>query len=78
MPEINPSSNIETIWVKLLEEGSIMWRPVEARNLGGGVFQIVSPEIQDEVWEFPTGSKVAIEIRKGDRGEYPAAVRTAT
>ncbi|MGC4029015.1 MAG: hypothetical protein QM696_09105 [Steroidobacteraceae bacterium] len=50
----------ETIYVRLLNEGVDVWRPVQALRRAGGVFLIVSknddPELED--WEFPSGSLV--------------------
>ena len=44
------------IYVRLLDEGTSVYRPVLAQNLGKGLFQIISKNSDDEVWEFETGS----------------------
>jgi hypothetical protein len=45
------------IYVYLLEEGVDVWRPVQARALGGDEFEILGPVPEDEVWEFPPGAR---------------------
>ena len=49
-----------TIYVRLLNEGTEVWRPVEAEVLGDDCFKIVSENTDpnDETWEFPPGSIV--------------------
>lgn len=59
-------SNIEdnmtttrTVYVKLLDEGTDAWRPVEALELEDGSFELGrNKQDQDEKWEFPSGSRV--------------------
>jgi hypothetical protein len=50
-----------TIFVALLDEGVDVWRPVQARPLGGGLFRIVGVEadVSDERWQFPAGASAA-------------------
>lgn len=73
---------IETVYVKLLHEGSDAWRPVAAIPIGQMVFKIrddqeVDP---DEVWEFAPGSIVRCEWRvfTGDAESVPVAVSETT
>src|SRR3989441_8917253 len=49
-----------TIYVALLGEGVDVWRPVQARPLGGGQFRIVGvdSDVSDETWQFPSGAIV--------------------
>jgi hypothetical protein len=50
----------ETIYVYLLEEGTDVWRPVEAEVLARDRYRIISENInpKDEKWEFVTGDIV--------------------
>lgn len=66
----------ETIHVRLLDEGVEVWRPVRARALGKGVFELSSDAApDDEVWEFAPGEKVAVAKRRSAQGEpFSAAV----
>jgi len=42
----------ETIYIKLLEEGTTVYRPVNALKLKDGIFKILDKPETDEVWEF--------------------------
>ena len=52
--------NIETIYVRLLNEAVDVWRPVTAETLGGERYRIISENTdpEDEKWEFKTGDVV--------------------
>jgi hypothetical protein len=49
--------NTETVvYVRLLDEGTEVWRPTRAAPLPDGTFEIAEPEGYDpelETWEFP-------------------------
>lgn len=65
------------IYVKLLDEGTDVWRPTEAIDLGNGQFRILAtPDYDptDETWEFPPGSIVGCNKRTDDSGTYSVAV----
>ncbi len=53
------------IYVALLDEGTPVWRPVDAIARGNSLFQIVSENSypDDEHWEFTTGDSVRCEER---------------
>ena len=51
-----------TVYVELLNEGTDCWRPVEANDLGRGLFQIISSQPENEDWQFKPGD--VIECRK--------------
>jgi len=53
------------IYVRLLGEGTEVWRPVDARQQSSGVYRIVgtNPDPSDESWEFTTGDVVKCEDR---------------
>jgi hypothetical protein len=42
----------EIIHIKLLEEGSLAYRPVRAIKLNGTLFKITEKPSDDEFWEF--------------------------
>jgi hypothetical protein len=49
------------VYVRLLEEGTGVWRPVRATALPDGTFQLLEPNGYDpkaERWEFPPLTKV--------------------
>ncbi len=72
------TSDTETVYVRLLEEGVDVWRPVSAHSLGGDVFELSSaPVPDDEVWEFAPGSRVIVQTRQSTQATYPVAVGMA-
>jgi hypothetical protein len=58
------------IFVALLDEGVEVWRPVEARKVGTGVYQISSSiHVPDgEKWAFEPGATVLCERRRFQDG----------
>lgn len=60
----------------LLNEGVEVWRPVEAIEVGDGIFQIVSenPDPTDEEWEFTTGDIVRCALKSFSDGSGLVAV----
>jgi hypothetical protein len=69
-----------TIYVALLDEGTDVWRPVEAEELRDGLFRIISENSRpdDERWEFSPGSIVRCERRHLSAGPVLVAVSQAT
>jgi hypothetical protein len=66
----------EQIYVRLLNEGVEVWRPVQAVRDGTGSFMIVGPvpQPEGETWEFPLGALVMCQSRRfGDNSEGLAA-----
>ena len=54
-------SRIRTVYVHLLNEGTEVLRPVEAREVSELVYRLLAPDDyngEDEEWEFPPGSTV--------------------
>ena len=53
------------IYIYLKNEGTDVWRPVEAESVSGDVYRIVSinADPEDEHWEFGTGELVRCESR---------------
>jgi hypothetical protein len=54
---------MDEIYVRLLEEGTQVYRPVPAKHLGSSIY-LIDPQVQynvtDETWEFPPGSRVVV------------------
>jgi hypothetical protein len=62
---------MDEIYVRLLEEGTEVYRPVAATQLESSVYLIdsrASYNTVDETWEFPPGSRVVV-IKKVLSGE---------
>ena len=54
----------KNIYVLLLDEGIRVFRPVLATKLSNNVYKIDESNIydqEDEVWEFPPGTRVLVE-----------------
>ena len=66
-------NTIQSIHVRLLDEGTDVWRPVEAEFVGPDTYRITSlnPDPEDEHWEFTTGDVVRCEIQHLARGTEP-------
>ena len=59
-----------TIYVALLHEGVDVWRPVDAEDLGDGVFRILVHDVgPHERWAFAPGARVRCETRTFADGE---------
>jgi len=61
-----------------LDEGTEVFRPTTAHDLGGGVFKVLpSPNYdpEDEEWEFIPGTLVRGEKRRLEDGEVLVAVK---
>ena len=69
-----------TIFVCLLDEGTDVWRPVDAENVGPGAYRIITNNeaADDEHWQFSTGEVVHCEPRHLSGGECLVAVRRAS
>ena len=54
-----------TIYIYLKNEGTDVWRPVQAEPVSGNAYRIVSvnTDLEDEEWEFDTGELVRCESR---------------
>lgn len=53
-----------TIYMPLLNEGTAVWRPIVATELGDGRYRITGEPSDDEVWAYATGAVVTVD---GDR-----------
>lgn len=69
-------SNITTIYVYLLDEGTDVWRPVDAIHMKGDIYQI-KPESRipkTETWQFLPGDIVRCEEKLLSKGNSLVAV----
>ncbi len=53
--------SVETIHIPLIEEGTQVWRPVSAERLSEGIFRILGPTPEDELWAFGPGERVVVK-----------------
>ena len=51
------------IFIRLLDEGTEVWRPAEAEQVREGVFRIIAREPEGERWQFGSGSLVRCRQR---------------
>ncbi len=49
-----------TIYISLKNEGTEVWRPVEAIDLGDGTFRVDGSVPEDETWKFQPGETVRV------------------
>jgi hypothetical protein len=52
------------VYVALLDDGTTVWRPVNADPLGGDLYRILDKTPDDEVWEFKSGDVVRCQRRQ--------------
>ena len=60
------------LYVRLLDEGTDVFRPVWAEPLGSGVYELIAPsdyDPEDEEWEFLPGTHVSVSQRQGETEE---------
>jgi hypothetical protein len=62
------------VQVSFLDEGTAVWRPVVARLVKPGWFQLLGPVPYSERWEFPPGAVVRCERRALSGGVVLVAV----
>lgn len=73
-------SSIEaaTIHVRLLNEGTDVWRPVKAQRLSDTTYQIADePVPEDETWSFQPGEIVVAEARSSKDRALVAVARAS-
>jgi hypothetical protein len=61
------------VFVRLLDEGTTVFRPTRAISLGDGIYRLLPTSDYDaavETWEFPPGSLVSIAERIGSDGPH--------
>jgi len=65
------------VLMPLDDEGTDVWRPVEAELLPDDRLKIIGPMPDDEVWRYPPGSVVHCEVQQREEGETLVAVARA-
>ena len=69
-----------TVYVRLLDEGTDVWRPTRAVALVDGLYRILPTSDYDpdgEHWEFPPGSLVLLEERSMAHGQHLVATQAS-
>ena len=70
-------SELVQVYVRLLGEGTVVFRPAPAELLSDGRARLVATDTydpEDEAWEFLPGSVVRVERRELGGGEVLVAV----
>jgi hypothetical protein len=67
--------SFDTIYVYLLDEGTDVWRPVQAERLADGRYRLLGFMPDDECWEFPSGSVVRVRLKMLSGGNELVAER---
>ena len=62
----------------LANEGTDVWRPVEATHLGADTYRVDGNVPEDEEWMFAPGSVVRCEPKTLSSGECLVAVKAAS
>jgi hypothetical protein len=68
------------VYVRLLGEGTEVYRPVSAEQISSEIFVLSSqeaPEASDEVWEYKPGTKVRVATRILSQGPVPVVIGVA-
>jgi hypothetical protein len=63
-------SELTTIHMPLLDEGTDVWRPVKAERMSDDTFRVLGPVPETEEWAFPPGTIVRCRYQtlSGDFG----------
>jgi hypothetical protein len=67
----------ETIYMYLPDEAVDVWGPVQAEKLGPDLYRILGPVPEEEVWQFPPGSIVRVQMKRLENDDYPVAACNA-
>jgi hypothetical protein len=70
-------SEATVIFIRLLDEGVDVWRPVSAERVDDDIYRIVDQPYDRDVerWEFEPGDQVASEQIDSNEGPILAATR---
>lgn len=73
-------SSTKPVYVRLLNEGTTVYRPVEVVTVDGGAVKLIAPpgfDSEDEAWEFKPGSIVLLkeQILEGKEALVAYALR---
>lgn len=81
MSEVKDSNTeLSRVYVRLLDEGTLVFRPSPAEFLGNQRARLIAPpgyDPEDEDWEFEPGSIVRVELRQLDGVDEFVAVARA-
>lgn len=70
--------NKDIIYVNLLDEGTVVLKPVLATHQGSSVYKIISDDKpNDDKYEFPSGSCVIVEQKLISNKSVLVAIRLA-
>jgi hypothetical protein len=64
--------------VRILNQGTEVFRPTRGLKLGGGLFKLVPSADYDprlETWEHLPGATVRVVLHHGRTGDFPIAVK---
>ena len=64
---LNTKEMEKTIYIQLLGEGTVVYRPVPAIEVGENIYKLKGGEIfdpKDEEWEFTPDTKVRVEQKE--------------
>ena len=71
---------MRTIYIHLLDEGTVVVRPTQGELLGSDIYRVLATtdyNPEDEYWQFPPGSIVRCVIEKRDNEELLVAQEVA-
>jgi len=68
-------AGMPTVYVALLNEGTVAWRPVPARHLGDSRYELLGIVPSQEEWQFSSGQTVECEMQVLSDSEALIAVR---
>ncbi len=74
------NTDATTVYVRLLDEGTDVFRPSLAVALGEDTYELLRSESydpEDECWEFEPGFRVRVVRRQGATGEFLLAASLA-
>ncbi len=71
-------TDAQIVYVRLLGEGTDVWRPAQASYMGGDRYQLIPQAVPDsEEWEFSPGTIVHCETRTLSGSQCTAAVQAS-
>jgi hypothetical protein len=71
---------VPVVHIYLLNEGTDVWRPVDAEHISGNRYRITgsNADPEDEQWQFQTGDVVRCELRCLSSGNRLVAVEISS
>ena len=77
-PKASPTQPTR-VFVRLLDEGVDVWRPVAARQVSASTYQLSEEPVPEaESWSYPPGEFVVAELRTLSEGRVLVAVAKAS